>query len=71
MEENIENIDLEDLENKLNYYTNSLSEYTNRIGDIMKMEEGERNEHIAQIYKLSGEMDGIISSLVKKSKIET
>jgi len=61
-------INLSELESKLNYYTNSLKEYSLMLPDIMQMEKSQREEYLSIISQMSREMDEIISELVKKSK---
>ena len=61
-------INLSELESKLNYYTNSLKEYSLMLPDIMQMEKSQREEYLFRISQMSMEMDEIISELVKKSK---
>lgn len=61
-------INLSELESKLNYYTNSLKEYSLMLPSIMQMEKSQREEYLSIISQMSSEMDEIISELVKKSK---
>lgn len=61
-------INLSELESKLNYYTNSLKEYNLMLPDIIQMEKSQREEYLSRISQMSMEMDEIISELVKKSK---
>lgn len=61
-------INLLELENKLNYYANSLKEYSLMLPGIMQMEKSQREEYLSIISQMSREMDEIISELVKKSK---
>jgi hypothetical protein len=61
-------INLNDAEQKLNYYANSLKEYSLMLPDIMQMEKSQREEYLSIISQMSREMDEIISELVKKSK---
>jgi signal transduction histidine kinase len=61
-------INLSELENKLNYYANSLKEYSLMLPGIMQMEKSQREEYLSRISQMSREMDEIISELVKKSK---
>ena len=61
------NINLSELENKLNYYANSLKEYSLMLPGIMQMEKSQREEYLSRISQISREMDEIISELVKKS----
>ena len=61
-------INLNETEAKLNYYANSLKEYSNMLPAIMEMAEEQREEYLNKISQLSREMDEIISQLVKKSK---
>jgi len=61
-------INLNEAEAKLNYYANSLKEYSNMLPDIMEMGEEQREEYLNKISQLSREMDEIISGLVKKSR---
>jgi len=61
-------INLGEIESKLNYYANSLKEYGLMLPGIMKMEKSQRDEYLGRISQMSREMDEIISELVKKSK---
>lgn len=61
-------INLNDAEQKLNYYANSLKEYSLMLPGIMQMEKSQREEYLSRISQMSREMDEIISELVKKSK---
>ena len=61
-------INLNDAEQKLNYYANSLKEYSLMLPDIMQMEKSQREEYLFRISQMFREMNEIISELVKKSK---
>lgn len=61
-------INLNDAEQKLNYYANSLKEYSLMLSGIMQMEKSQREEYLFRISQMFREMDEIISELVKKSK---
>ena len=61
-------INLNDAEQKLNHYANSLKEFSLMLTSIMQMEKSQREEYLSIISQMSREMDEIISELVKKSK---
>lgn len=61
-------INLNDAEQKLNHYANSLKEFSLMLPSIMQMEKSQREEYLSIISQMSREMDEIISELVKKSK---
>lgn len=63
-------IEITELSSKLGYYSNSLKEYEKMLPDIMKMDREKREECLSDLYKISREIDDIISPLVKKSMDE-